>query len=403
MREKKPKAFVISFIFLTTAVTFIMFSLSAVPESLYRSNFGSNNCITAFPTVLSAPHESTNKATGLKGFDADLLLFGIFPIKKVGITVVPEKTLIPCGRTFGIKFFTEGVMVVGMSDVKTDSGSENPAFAAGIRVRDIILSINEQTVNSNEDVANIVENCNGKALKFLCKRNLSTFEVSVLPKNSSRDKAFKIGIWVRDSTAGIGTITYIDPKNGTFGGLGHGICDIDTGDLLPLSKASIYSSKINSVKKGLKGEPGELRGVFLEDTIIGKLTMNSDQGIFGSISLTDFGAEPLLLAYKQDIKEGGAKILCTIDGMTPEYYNISIIRVNRSSGNTTKNMVIRITDEKLLEKTGGIVQGMSGSPIIQDNKLVGAVTHVFVNDPTRGYGIFIENMLEGCGEYKKAA
>lgn len=403
MRGKKPKTFVISFVFLTTAVTIIMFSLSAMPESLYQSNFESNNCITAFPTVLSAVHENENKINGSKGFNADLLLFGIFPIKKVGVTLVPEKTLIPCGRTFGIKFFTEGVLVVGMSDVRTENGNENPAYAAGIRVRDIILSINGQKVNSNEDVSNIVENCNGKNLKFLCKRNLSTFEVNVIPKNSSRDKAFKIGVWVRDSTAGIGTITYIDPKNGTFGGLGHGICDIDTGDLLPLSKASVYSSKINSVKKGLKGEPGELRGIFLEDTVIGKLTTNSDQGIFGSINLKDFGSEPLLLAYKQEIKEGAAKILCTTDGLTPEYYNISIVKVNRSSGNTTKNMIVKITDERLLEKTGGIVQGMSGSPIIQDNKLVGAVTHVFVNDPTRGYGIFIENMLEGCGEYKKAA
>ncbi|MDO4731361.1 MAG: SpoIVB peptidase [Clostridia bacterium] len=330
-------------------------------------------------------------------FSADIMLFDIIPVKKANITVIPEKRLVPCAIPFGVKLYTQGVLVVAMSDVISNNENTNPAKDAGIAVGDIITHINEEQVNTNEEVLSIIEDSQGLPIKLKIKRNTQEFETILYPAKSCNENTYKAGLWVRDSSAGIGTLTYYDPENQTFAGLGHGICDIDTGEIMPLLTGDIVKAKINSVIKGQNGVPGELRGSFLNDQIIGTLESNTQAGVYGKANKTLSENEAVNIALKQDIKRGYAQILSTVSNDTPKYYDIEIEDIDYNSKSQTKNMLIKITSDELLEITGGIVQGMSGSPILQDGKLVGAVTHVLVNDPTRGYGIFIENMLDAAG------
>ncbi len=328
-----------------------------------------------------------------QNYQAKLVLLNTIPIKTVNISVIDENWLVPCGTPFGIKMFTNGVVIVGVADIKTMEGVANPASVAGLKVGDIILSIDGKKVNQNEEVAQIIENSNGKSMKFLVKRDSAQFTATLTPAKSAIDELYKGGLWVRDSTAGIGTVTFYNPSTGVFGGLGHGISDQDTNELLPLRSGEIVNVTINGIVKGEKGAAGELRGYFNNDISVGNLCANVEEGVYGTLQSPPVNNKALKVAMKQEVKIGAAQILTTIDGNTPQYYDVQIESVNYRDNARTKNMVVRITDKKLLDATGGIIQGMSGSPIIQDNMLVGAVTHVFVNDPTRGYGIFAENML----------
>lgn len=320
-------------------------------------------------------------------------LFGLFPIKTTKIDTVAEKMLVPCGTPFGIKMFTDGVLVVGVNDVQTGSGAVNPAKSAGLKLGDSIISINGKNMYTNEDVGAAVAASEGKSLRLVIKRNGESHALTLTPVKSDSDGKYKAGIWVRDSSAGIGTVTYYDPSNNCFGGLGHAICDVDTGEILPLMSGEIVEVNINGVVKGQAGTPGELRGAFVSPRAVGSLLLNNETGVFG---LMDYcpqtTAKAMPLAMKQEVKIGKATILTTLDGKAPREYEIEIERASIGSTNLTKNMIIKVTDPELLAKAGGIVQGMSGSPIIQNGKLIGAVTHVLVNDPTKGYGIFAENM-----------
>jgi stage IV sporulation protein B len=288
--------------------------------------------------------------------------------------------------------FTNGVVVVGLADIKTDVGNFNPASEAGLKAGDIILSINGKTAGSNIDVEKAVENSGGKPVAMTVTRDGQKFSVSVQPIRSESDGLYKIGLWVRDSTAGIGTLTFYDPSGNCFAGLGHGICDADTGQLMPLLSGDIVPVTISGVTKGVKGTPGELRGYFSDDASIGSLGANVQTGVYGLMK-SPLQGKPVKIAMKQDVQTGSAQICATINGCTPKTYQIEIEKIDYREGVESKNLVLHVTDPQLLAQTGGIVQGMSGSPIIQNGKLVGAVTHVFVNDPTRGYGIFAENML----------
>lgn len=304
----------------------------------------------------------------------------------------PEKVLVG-GIPFGVKYYADGVLVVGMNDVETASGRKNPADAAGIKVKDVILSVNGQSAD-NESFSEAVRSSNGRSLTLQIKRENVYFDIKVQPVQDLSG-IYRLGCLVRDSTAGIGTVTYIDPESGTFAGLGHAICDVDTGEIMTLSHATVYGAVIHSVVQGKVGAPGELKGSFDDDVLIGSLYKNCEQGVFGKLddSFVVGGGKMLEVANTEEIKEGEALICCTLDDCGPQYYRINITKVYSDKTRTSRNMIIKVTDEKLLEKTGGIVQGMSGSPVIQNGKLVGAVTHVMVNDPTRGYGISIENML----------
>ncbi|MCI9273464.1 MAG: SpoIVB peptidase [Clostridiales bacterium] len=328
-----------------------------------------------------------------KTYDANLKLLNIIPLKEVKVQVVEETKVIPCGTPFGVKIFTDGVVVVGIADVKVDNATANPSRQAGLKTGDVILQINGQNVNSNEEVSKCIQNCNGESLMLCVRRENMTFTTELKPVKSSADNHFKAGLWVRDSSAGIGTLTFYNEEQQMFAGLGHGICDVDTGELMPLRDGDIVTATINGVVRGVKGTPGELRGYFNDQRAVGGLLANVNTGVYGTMGTAPIQNEAVVVAMKQQVKTGKAQILTTIDGQTPQYYDIEIESVNYKEHTPTKNMVIRITDPKLLETTGGIVQGMSGSPIIQNGMLVGAVTHVFVNEPERGYGIFAENMV----------
>lgn len=332
-------------------------------------------------------------------YNASLQLFGLFPIKDVTVRVVDVTTVIPCGMPFGIKMYTDGVLVVGMSDVDTPNGPKNPAKEAGIKVGDVLVMIDGKPVNTTEQVAAIIEKAGSKTMSFKIRRGNITFDMHFSCVKSVNENCWKAGLWVRDSSAGIGTMTFYIPGSNVFAGLGHAICDVDTGEPLPLASGEIVPARIYSVVKGLSGDPGELRGGF-EGGTLGNLSINGETGIYGRLNKTPMSGQPVPIAMKQQVKTGPAKILTTISGTTPEAYDIKIEQVRYNDSSPTRNMIITITDKRLLEKTGGIIQGMSGSPILQDGKLVGAVTHVFVNDPTKGFAIFAENMLKTANTVK---
>lgn len=348
--------------------------------------------------TVGAPVRQTVDA-GEDRYSVGLRMFGAISVKDILVQVVPREYVLPGGSPFGIKMFTDGVMVVGMTDVINSGESCNPAKEAGIRLGDVITRINGKRVSTNEEVAAIVERSGGSPLSMEVRREGGEpFEASLLPVRSDDADVYRAGMWVRDSSAGIGTLTFIDPETSRFAGLGHGVCDIDTGSLMPLSSGEAVDVVITGVTKGMSGNPGELRGTFTETQPMGVLLRNDSTGIYGQLNPAslDLGdVSPAPVAMRQEVKVGKASVRTTVDGGEPEEYEIVIEKVNFSEANPTRNMVIRVTDPRLLSKTGGIVQGMSGSPILQNGKLVGAVTHVFVNDPARGYGIFAENM-EKC-------
>lgn len=354
-----------------------------------------------YPLYVSADTTSfvsaSTKNNSTKLGSGELKLFNSIPIKKVDIKISDEKSVTPCGTPFGVKLYTRGVMVISMEDIAINGKYLNPAKNAGIQVGDIILSVNGIETDTNEKLSEIVTSSKGKSIKLKVRRDNVIFTTTLSPVSCDNSQ-YRIGIWVRDSSAGIGTMTFYDDNTGCFAGLGHGICDDDAGTILPLLSGDIVTAEISGLTKGTAGSAGSLRGYFADDTSIGTILTNSERGVFGKAEKAPIDNDEIPIAWKQNVHTGEAKILATIDGNTPKYYSAWIESVSRNDSQETKNMVIHITDEELLDKAGGIVQGMSGSPIIQDGKLVGAVTHVFVNDPTRGYAIFAENMYESISE-----
>lgn len=367
----------------------LIYTASRIPDNYYVVKGEDVKLDTVYPVTTTVTDVKDDR------YSLDVKFLGVIPVKKVNVRVVEDTSVIVGGEAFGVKFYTDGVIVVGMSDVTGEQRTVNPAFEAGIRVGDVIKSVNGEKITSNEDLSEIVEKSNGKALKIDVVRQSLEYSVNVIAEKEKSSGQYKLGLWVRDSAAGIGTITYFDPVNKTFAGLGHSICDADTGEIMPLAAADVVGVDITSVKKSEKGVPGEIRGTFNDSFFIGSLYSNVEEGVYGNLTENfNFGGdEPVEIVFKQDVYEGSAKIRCCVDGTTVREYDIVIENVNRSSTQKTKNMIIKVTDTQLLEITGGIVQGMSGSPILQDGKLVGAVTHVLINSPTEGYGIFIENML----------
>ena len=300
--------------------------------------------------------------------------------------------LCPGGMPFGVKFYTDGVMVVGFSDVQTGKGSINPAARAGLHAKDIILKINGESLCGAADMTERIEASQGKPLQLICRRGGKEFETTLTPVLSAAEGQYKTGIWVRDSGAGIGTVTFLFPDSGAFAGLGHGICDTDTGALVQMRKGAVSDVTISSVVKGAAGAPGELKGHFNPGRS-GALLGNSACGVWGVFSeVPKDCTETVAVGRREELTEGEAELLCTLDSNRIGRYRIEIKDIKRDCSGS-KCFTVHVTDPALIERTGGIVQGMSGSPIIQNGKLVGAVTHVLVGDPTTGYGIFIENML----------
>lgn len=315
------------------------------------------------------------------------------------------RMVIPLGRAVGIKLFADGVMVVGLSDIPTEAGTLAPAKDCGLREGDIITHINSEEVKSIEEVQDILQEAGDEKLSIRAMRGDHQVQMTVQAVQCSSDGAYKLGAWIRDSMAGIGTMTFYDPQSGVFGALGHGINDVDTALLMPLSSGSIMYAEVTDVKKGAAGAPGELHGAFEVNRDLGGLYANTASGIFGTMtdsSLTGT-AQAVEVAERKDVKTGKATILSNIAGDTVEEYEVEITRIYPQNGTDTRNLMLKVTDPRLLDTTGGIVQGMSGSPILQNGKLIGAVTHVLVNDPTSGYGILAENMLSQASGQTDAA
>jgi stage IV sporulation protein B len=303
------------------------------------------------------------------------------------------KMYIAAGIPFGISIETEGVLVSGYSEIKGKSLKDNPAYAAGIKLGDIIISINGKKVESANDLTKLVNDTCGQNSEIRLYRENNNLTINVKTEKCD-DGIYRLGINVKDRIAGIGTVTYICPEDNSFGGLGHGICDPNTGNVIPMKIGVIRNVKINNIVKGIKGVPGEIRGSFSTNRI-GTAIKNSDMGVFGCFKSEFIPRQQLYeAASENDVKCGSAQIICSLDNSGPREYSILIESCELDRSVKTRNFVIKVTDKELINKTGGIIQGMSGSPIIQDGKLIGAVTHVLVDDPTRGYGIFIENMLD---------
>ena len=369
--------------------------LPAKGEILSVSEQGHSNIPQGAVTVdLSQPVKM--KTGSLDNIEMQVKLFGILPLKQVGIRVIEDQKLIPVGVPIGIYVKTEGVLVVGTGEVRAEDGGKVSPAEHILKSGDYIMKRNGTEVQEKDDFISQIENCGGEEQILTIRRGEECYDVKVKPVRDQTGK-YKIGVWVRDNAQGVGTMTYIDSR-GNFGALGHGINDVDTSTLMEMNDGTLYQTEIISIQKGTAGHPGEMTGmiVYSDDRILGDITSNSVRGIFGKCNdkaLALGTEEALPIGLKQEIQRGAAQILCTVDGTT-RYYDIEITDIHLDHDNVNRGIELKVTDPELLTVTGGIVQGMSGAPIIQNGKFVGAVTHVLVQDSTRGYGIFIENMLE---------
>lgn len=312
--------------------------------------------------------------------------------------VVAEKVLVPGGQSVGVKMDVRGVLIVGLEEIEGKNGEKvNPGLLSGLQIGDIIMEINGTEVYRAEEVQSLVNEARD-TVKLKVKRNQRIFTVSISPVESGEDGLYKLGIWVKDKTAGIGTLTYYDPSNSTFGALGHGIVDPETNSILSVEAGVLLQSQVQEVSEGKNGDPGEIRGIFYHTSDpLGKLEKNNGFGVFGTAYdpiENPLYEKPIAVGTRDQVELGRAYILSTLSDNEIKRFEIEIEKIEEQDSPEDKSMVIRVKDEELLEESGGIVQGMSGSPIIQNDRIIGAVTHVFLKDPQRGYGIFIEWMLE---------
>ena len=390
MLKKFIKAFIFAGMVLSGLSIYIH---SRIPDVLYF-NSGQEVSIKSLPMVVFKSEEKSERSVSAGGgpIEYQANLFGVFPVKSVAVSTTDEIYVDVSGEPFGIKMFCDGVMVVGFSDILTATGYQNPARLVGLKMGDIILEMNGHPTQTNEDVEKIIKKYGQNPITVKYMRDDVTSSLTLVAVFDVNNNTYRTGMWVRDSSAGIGTMTFYDINRGYFAGLGHGIKDVDTQKEIRLLSGEIVPVKITGVIKSHDGTAGELKGTFMTTLASGKVLLNKDTGVYGQAY--KFSKDNLMpVASPQEVVTGKAYIYTTISGTTPQKYEIEIEKVSLTSQNQNKNMVIKITDPALLTLTGGIVQGMSGSPIVQNGKLVGAVTHVFVNQVNKGYGIFAQNMM----------
>ena len=348
-------------------------------------------------TVLTASNIGTKKIDK-EGIDKlNLNLFGGIKLKSVNVAVIPKTTVIPLGTAIGMKLYTKGVLVVGMSQINTDNNEKTKPYEnSGIEQGDMILAINNKEVSNTDELIGEVNNSNGNSIKIKYLKNNETLETSITPVKSKNE--YKIGLWVRDAAAGVGTLTFYEPSTNSFMALGHGISDIDTEKIVEISNGELITANIVSIKKGEKGKPGEMKGTIDSGNKIGEISKNTNLGVYGNVTNKSYlgidSNNEMEVATRSEIKEGRAQIICQLDNNEKNKYNIEIEKIYTMNNEDNKSMLIKVTDEDLLNKTGGIIQGMSGAPIIQNGKFVGAITNVLVNDPTQGYAIFADMMIK---------
>lgn len=332
----------------------------------------------------------------------EVSLFDNILLKNVEVSVLPKTKVIPVGNIAGVKLYTSGVLVVGMSEIEgNDNKKYKPYENTGIKEGDTIIKVNDKNINSTSDLIQTVNLSQGHDISIKYVHQQETKECSITPVKTNNSQ-YKIGLWVRDSAAGVGTVTFYDPTSKTFGALGHGITDIDTNELINIASGEFITTRILNITKGESGNPGKIQGTIENQNNIGTIGKNTRFGIYGKVdnlaSLNIDTSKEAEVALREEIQLGKAKILCSLDNQKPQEYEIEIEKIYKDNNYDNKSMKIKVTDEKLLEKTGGIIQGMSGSPVLQNGKFIGAITHVLVNDPQEGYAVFGDIMLKQAKE-----
>ena len=342
--------------------------------------------------------EQSSKYETAGTFELNLNLFGTIPVKEIDVNVIPKTKVVPMGNLIGAKLYTSGVLVVGMSEIQgNDQQKHKPYEGSGIEEGDMIVEMDSKKIANTDELVETVNSSKGKAIQIKYVRNDEIITTGIQPIKSE-DNEYKLGLWVRDAAAGVGTLTFYEPSTGKFAALGHGIVDVDTGDIINIANGELVTSNLVAIKKGEKGTPGEIKGSIDSGVTIGNISKNTNFGVFGLVSnknnLNLNGAKEYEVALRSEIQTGEAEIICELENEKKEQYKIEISKIYTSNNYDNKSMMIKITDERLLQKTGGIIQGMSGSPIIQNGKFVGAITNVLVSDPTTGYAIFGDLMVK---------
>lgn len=357
-----------------------------------------NNSNVEIIQASSTLEESDNVYETAGTFELNLNLFGTIPVKEINVNVIPKTKVIPLGNLIGLKLYTSGVLVVGMSEIEGDNNQKyKPYLNSGIEEGDMIVEMNNKKIENTDELVDVVSKSNGQEIQIKYVRNEEVITTSIAPiKNEANE--YKLGLWVRDAAAGVGTLTFYEPTTGSFAALGHGIVDVDTGGILNIANGELVTSKLISIQKGEKNNPGEIKGSIDSGVTIGKIEKNTNFGVFGFVSnrgnLDLKKSKEYDVALRSEIKTGEAEIICELEEGKKETYKIEIEKIYTSNNYDNKSMLIKITDERLLEKTGGIIQGMSGAPIIQNGKFIGAITNVLVSDPTTGYAIFGDLMIK---------
>lgn len=379
-------------IFLLLIVLAYTCNISNIPSSviLLEGETLSLNTLFGVKTVQASSNtaESNNNKVNI-----ELSFLGGFTLKQIDVNVLPETKVVPVGKVIGLKLYTNGVLIVGMTEID----GEKPYEYTGLKEGDTILEINNTEIDSIEKLKEVVNKSNGEELELKYLRDGTISVSNIKPVQTNTDE-YKLGLWVRDAATGVGTITYYEPESGKFAALGHGIVDVDTDKLIDIESGEVVTSSIVAIKKGEQGIPGEIKGTIMNQTNIGEVTKNTDFGIYGNLtntaSLNINSQKAIDVALRSEIKTGNAKVLCTLENGVTKEYDIEIKKIYANNNSDNKSMLIKVTDEDLLNQTGGIIRGLSGAPIIQNGKFCGAVTHVLVSDPTMGYAVFGDLMIK---------
>lgn len=395
--KRKITLIVLSLFFAVTAMFFPYDLFSKFQNEMYVTQSELSQMLTS-NWLISSNVSSVKADDGdFDKFIVNYKLFNLFNIKKLKVNIIEPDRYFAGGETLGFSLQSKGIILIGGNYILSKNGIERPFEKSGLKTGDIITKINDIEINNVEDIAKILENFKGGSVRLSVTRNNETFEVEITPALDSLTNTYKLGLWVKEDAVGIGTLSFVNATTKRFGSLGHSINDSETNQCIDVSGGNIYESKILGIKKGRSGKAGELMGTFSREKVLGSVDKNCEYGVYGFLD----DIEPVIknktsvdIGGRLSAKPGKAQILSALDGDEIKAYDIEIIKTNFQQSCNEKSMVIRVTDKELISKTGGIVQGMSGSPIIQDGKLIGAVTHVFVNDATKGFGIYIDWMLE---------
>ena len=360
-----------------------------------EKNSSGNNYEKTIETLSS---EGVKVSDNVGSSSLEVSLFNSITLKEIKLDVLPKTKVIPVGNIAGVKLYTNGVLVVGMSEIEgEDNKKYRPYENSGIEEGDTIIKVNDVPINSTDDLIETVNNSKGNKVRLEYVHDLETKECSIVPVKQSNSQ-YKLGLWVRDSAAGVGTVTFYEPSTKVFGALGHGISDIDTGELINIASGEFVTTRVLNIVKGESGNTGKVQGTIENQDTIGYISKNTRFGIYGVVenlaSLNIDASKEMEVATRSEIKKGKASILCSLDNEVAKEYEIEIEEIYKDNSYDNKSMKIKVTDSRLLEKTGGIIQGMSGSPIIQNGKFVGAITHVLVDSPDEGYGVFADIMLK---------